>query len=128
MRRRDQAGRTIVLRLRLDDFTRLTRSRTLPRATAASAPILATASALLRAAQPAIGGRGLTLIGVTVTRLEAGVARQLTLALDRADTAALDAALDEVRERYGPQAITRATLVNSDPSLAAWLMPGDGGT
>jgi len=128
MRRSDQAGRTVVLRLRLDDFTRLTRSRTLPRPTAASEPVLVTANALLRAAQPVIAGRGLTLIGVTVTRLEPDVARQLTLALDRVDRAALDAALDDVRERYGPQAITRATLVNSEPSLSAWLLPGEGST
>jgi DNA polymerase-4 len=128
MRRSEQAGRTVVLRLRLDDFTRLTRSRTLPRPTAASEPVLVTANALLRAAQPVIAGRGLTLIGVTVTRLEPDVARQLTLALDRVDRAALDAALDDVRERYGPQAITRATLVNSEPSLSAWLLPGEGST
>ena len=65
---------------------------------------------------------------MTVTRLEHGAARQLTLALDRADRAALDAALDDVRERYGPQDITRATLVNSEPSLSAWLLPGEGST
>ena len=126
MRRSHQAGRTVVLRLRFDDFTRATRSRTLPRPTAATEPVLATVRALLAAARPIIDGRGLTLVGVTVGSLGPDRESQLTLALDRSDSAALDAALDDVRERFGPQAVTRARLVNGDPSLCAWLMPGDG--
>ena len=66
-----RAGRTVVLRLRFDDFSRATRSRTLPDATAASRPVLAAARALLAAARPAIDRRGLTLVGVAVTGLDA---------------------------------------------------------
>ncbi|MDQ3678105.1 MAG: DNA polymerase IV [Actinomycetota bacterium] len=125
MRRAGQSAQTVVLRLRFDDYTRATRTRTLPRPTATTATVLATARALLVAAEPVIGGRGLTLIGVTVASLEHDGATQLSLPLDGPDNAALDRALDEVRERFGAQAITRATLVNDDPALQPWLMPGE---
>ena len=126
MRRAQQAGRTVVLRLRFDDFSRASRSRTMPRATSATAPVLASARALLTAAQPMIEGRGVTLVGVTVSNLEHESAIQLALPLDGADLAALDAALDGVRERFGPGTITRAALVKADAGLTAWVTLGEG--
>ena len=68
--RRERVGRTVVLRLRFDDFTRATRSHTLPRATAHTETILATARGLLAAALPLIERRGLTLVGVSVANLD----------------------------------------------------------
>ena len=62
-------GRTVVLRLRFADFSRATRSRTLPDATAAAEPILAAARALLGAATPMIEDQGLTMLGLSVTNL-----------------------------------------------------------
>src|SRR5712691_5281714 len=47
MRAAGRVGRTVVLRLRFDDFSRATRSHTLPRATAQTKTILATARGLL---------------------------------------------------------------------------------
>jgi DNA polymerase-4 len=77
------AGRTVLLRLRFDDYSRLARSRTLPEATADSAPILAAARALLAAAMPTIEREGLTCIGVAVANLAgAGGGVQLELATD----------------------------------------------
>jgi DNA polymerase-4 len=64
-------GRTVVLRLRFADFTRATRSRTMPAATAAPEPIRDTARELLAAATPVIESRGLTLLGLSVTNLVA---------------------------------------------------------
>jgi len=125
MRRAEQAGRTVVLRLRFDDFSRVTRSRTMPRPTSATEPLLASARALLAEARPLIDRRGVTLVGVTVTNLEHQAFVQLAMALDRPDTAALDAALDRVRERFGPEALKRGSLVNVDSAVSAWLMPGD---
>lgn len=63
------AGRTVLLRLRFDDYSRATRSHTLPEATAAAEPILAAARAMLAAAMPLIEREGLTCIGVTVANL-----------------------------------------------------------
>src|SRR5262245_15074180 len=58
MRAADRAGRTVVLRLRFDDFSRATRSYTLPKATAQTQTILAVVRGLLVDAQPLIDSRG----------------------------------------------------------------------
>ena len=80
MAKRGCIGRTIVLRLRFGDFTRATRSHTMPEATAAPEPILTEARVLLAAAAPIIAGRGITLIGLSVTNLvDTGAGRQLEL-------------------------------------------------
>jgi DNA polymerase-4 len=123
MRTADQSGRTVVLRLRFDDFGRASRSRTLPRPTAATAPVLFTARALLAAAGPLVERRGLTLIGITISGLDHDGPLQLTLPIDR-DDAALDAALDKVRDRFGTAAIKRAALLNAGDELTPWLVPG----
>ncbi len=76
---RRQAGRTIVLRLRFGDFTRATRSRSLPRATAEPDAMVAVARALLAEARPVIAQRGCTLIGVSLSGIEAYDDAQLVL-------------------------------------------------
>lgn len=111
MRTAGRVGRTVVLRLRFGDFARATRSHTLPRATAETHAILATARGLLAASVPTIERRGLTLVGVWVANLEHDAAVQLTLPLDRRSDLALDAALDEIRNRFGSTAVTRAVLL-----------------
>jgi len=109
MRKGGHVGRTVVLRMRFGDYKRATRSRTLPQATAGSEPILAAVRALAREAQPEIRKRGLTMIGITVQGLGDGGAVQLELPLGR-PAPALDDALDQVRERFGPEAVTRGSV------------------
>jgi DNA polymerase IV len=111
MRTAERAARTVVLRLRFDDFSRVTRSHTLPHATANTDAILTTARGLLAIAVPMIERQGITLVGVSVTNLEDGRVIQLALPVDRHSTDALDAVLDEVRARFGASAITRAVLL-----------------
>ena len=123
MRAAHRVGRTVVLRLRFDDFSRATRSHTLPHATAETWPILATARGLLATGAPLIERRGLTLVGVAVANLEDDRFVQLTLPYDRRSRAALDAALDEVRDRFGSTAITRAVLLGCDQGLTVPLLP-----
>jgi DNA polymerase-4 len=123
MRAAGRAGRTVVLRMRFDDFSRATRSQTLPRATAQTQTILVTARGLLRTAKPMIERQGLTLVGVAVANLDDGGRLQLTLPFDRPSQEALDAALDEVRERFGPAAVTRAVLLGRDQGLTVPLLP-----
>ena len=83
MRAAGRVGRTVVLRLRFDDFSRATRSHTLPRATAHTQTILATVRGLLAAAMPLIERRGLTLVGIAVANLDDDGAVQLALPFDR---------------------------------------------
>ena len=118
--------RTVMLRLRFDDFSRASRSRTLPRATAARRTILNAATGLLGTAMPMIARRGLTLVGVTVGNLESeGAGIQLELPIDRGGSGALDAAIDELRDRFGADAVTRAALLRRGPNLSASLLAGD---
>jgi len=123
MRAARRVGRTVVLRLRFDDFSRATRSHTLPQATAQTDAILATARGLLAAALPMIERRGLTLVGVAVANLEDARAVQLTLPFDRRSSDALDAAIDEVRDRFGETAISRAVLLGRHRGLSMPLLP-----
>jgi DNA polymerase-4 len=122
MRRAGRVGRTVMLRLRFDDFTRATRSHTLARPTDETWVVLVTARWLLATALPLIERRGLTLVGVTVAELENADTVQLRLPLE-AHSSALDAALDAVRARFGPKAITRAVLLGRDEGLSPPLLP-----
>jgi DNA polymerase-4 len=115
-----RVGRTVILRLRFDDFTRATRSHTLPEPTQETRAILTTARALLAAATPMIEAKGLTLVGVTLTNLE-HADDQLLLPLER--RSALDAAVDSVRERFGSDAIVRAVLLGRDRGIEVPLLP-----
>ena len=123
MRAAGRVGRTVVLRLRFDDFTRATRSNTLPQGTAGTRTILDTVRALLAAAAPSIADRGLTLVGVAVGNLADGDAVQLALPIDHHGTTALDAMLDEVCDRFGSGAVTRAVLLGRDRGLEVPLLP-----
>jgi DNA polymerase IV len=111
LRKAERVARTVVLRLRFDDFKRATRSHTLAEATDRTPAVLATARALLDAARPTIEERGITLVGVALSNLEDAGSGQLALD-DR--TAALDSTLDDLRERFGTEAITRAVLLDRD--------------
>jgi DNA polymerase-4 len=123
MRAARRIGRTVVLRLRFDDFSRVTRSHTMALPTAETPTILATARGLLVTALPLIERRGLTLIGVAVSSLDDVDAVQLLLPLDRQGGRALDAALDVVRDRFGSSAITRAVQLGRDQGLSIPLLP-----
>ena len=72
---------------------------------------------------PTIERRGLTLVGIAVANLETTTRCQLALPLERGGCAALDTALDEVRERFGSRALTRAALLGRDPGIAMPLLP-----
>ncbi len=111
MRAASRVGRTVVLRLRFDDFTRATRSHTLPRPTAHTATVLATARELVAAVMPKIVHEGLTLVGIAVANLSDDAVVQLALPFDRASGGALDTALDGVLDRFGSGAVTRAVLL-----------------
>jgi DNA polymerase-4 len=118
-----RVGRTVVLRLRFGDFSRATRSRTLPHPTARTRPVLDAARSLLAATRPLIEERGLTLIGVTLANLADELPYQLRLPLDSDDGDLLDAALDEIRERFGFDAVTRAVLLGRGRAQAVPLLP-----
>jgi DNA polymerase-4 len=123
MRTAGRAGRTVVLRLRFDDFSRATRSLTFGRPTAESQSILAAVRELVVTASPEIRRRGLTLLGIAVTNLDDEWTLQLELPFWEPGWSALDAALDEVRRRYGADAVRRGVLLGRDTGIAMPLLP-----
>ena len=123
MRKAGRVGRTVVLRLRFGDYSRATRSHTLSRSTARTETVLATARELLAAALPLIERDGLTCVGVAVANLDDDGDPQLVLPFERDRRAELDAALDEVRERFGSNAVTRAVLLGRERRFTVPLLP-----
>ncbi|WGL51516.1 DNA polymerase IV [Nocardioides sp. BP30] len=132
----ERIGRTLILRLRFDDFTRATRSATIGSAGAATGATevwVATARTLLRSAWPLIEERGCTLIGVSISGLSDAGTEQLELPLDWPGmqgavgrSSILDGALDQVKDKYGAGAITRAVLLGSDDGIEMPQLPDPG--
>jgi DNA polymerase IV len=123
MRKAGRVGRTVVLRLRFDDFTRATRSHTLRQATSHTDSVLGVARGLLATATPLIEQRGLTLVGVAVANLDSDDALQLPLPFHPRDELFLDEAVDAVRNRFGSGALTRALLLGRDPGYTMPMLP-----
>jgi DNA polymerase-4 len=121
LRTANRLCRTIVLRMRFDNFERATRSRTLLEPTARSGTILRAAVGLLRASMPMIERRGITLIGIALANLIDRGPIQLILPFDRIGD--LEATLDRVRDKFGTSAITRGVLVGQDTGQWVPLLP-----
>jgi DNA polymerase-4 len=117
LRQNDVGGRTVTLKIRMNDFTTFTRSVTVAQPVQ-SGPLLAQlAKELVRAVDPTPGVR---LLGVSVSKLVNHPTLQLTLdevapssgsrAAARAD---VDAAVDRVRQRFGANAIGPAGIMGA---------------
>jgi DNA polymerase-4 len=123
LRNAGRVGRTVMLRLRFDDFSRATRSYTLSESTAQTHTILEALQGLLATAMPMIEVQGLTLIGISVANLDDDSAIQLELPFDHHRGGALDTALDDLHHRFGSSAVTRAVLLGKDPGLTIPMLP-----
>lgn len=123
LRRKQLAGRTITVRARLADMSSHTRAITLPAAVATTAAIHHAGLALLDDARLGVSGP-ITLVGVSVSKLEAQETLQLELPFDpgdptragspRGDTALLvDRQIDAARARFGTDSVGRASVLLS---------------
>jgi DNA polymerase-4 len=100
---------TVTVKVRDSSFETLTRQRTLPEPTDMTDPIW---QAALDLARPHMRGRKIRLVGVTASNF--GGREQLGLfeAEDDKRRRVVDAA-DELRERFGTRAVTRARLLRT---------------
>jgi DNA polymerase-4 len=103
-------AQTIRIKVRFTDFTTFTRQSSLEQPTDQTNAIYATACELLEKRVPI--GISLRLLGVGATGLLDEAGYQLDL-FDRSDQRRihLDETLDDIRERYGKDAIMRASLL-----------------
>ena len=105
LRRKGYLGRTVRLKLRLSDFTTLTRQTTLAKPTDDDRVIAREVVALFERIWPA--GQPVRLVGVGVTNLQKGLV-QLSLWEEKdARMRDLQAAMDALREKYGQNVIHR---------------------
>ncbi|MFW0783417.1 DNA polymerase IV [Gordonia sp. CPCC 206044] len=123
LRTAERVCRTVVLRLRFDDFGRATRSRSFLESTDRTDMIMAVARGLLDDAMPLIRDRGCTLIGLSLTNLDDHDSIQLTLPFEADHGAELDIAMDQLRDRFGRDAVTRAVLVGRHHGDDAPMLP-----
>ena len=113
LRRKGVVARTVTLKIKTADFQVLTRSRTLAVPTDVAGDLLAAVLGVWAATD--LGGRAVRLVGVRAEGLLARQERQLTLeeAMDDAGPARrrAEAAMDEVRGRFGSGALVRGALL-----------------
>jgi len=124
LRKGGVAGRTVTVKVRFGDFSTITRSATSPTSTDSPSEIVGTARMLLAEVDPSAGIR---LLGISVSGLDGGSAHQLAFDLDATsdqagsssasavdvlDRAAAERAVDEIRERFGDDAIGPAALLD----------------
>jgi DNA polymerase-4 len=118
LRRANLGARTVTLKVRFGDFETRTRAHTIPAATDVSTVFLATARELLDELDYS---RGIRLLGVSLSQLEEPGPAQGVFALDEAGAseharverrAAVEHAVDAVRDRFGSLAVGPASLVD----------------
>jgi DNA polymerase-4 len=109
LRASSRAGRTVTVKVRFHDFSTITRSCTLDAAVDTGPEVARVAIALLDQVDPTPGVR---LVGVSVSNLGSGAARQLTLDDGVAPTwRQASVAVDRVRHRFGSAAVGPAALI-----------------
>jgi DNA polymerase-4 len=112
LRNHHLTGRTVTIKVRFHDFRTITRSTTLDAAVDNGPAIARAAKGLLALVDPSSGVR---LLGVSVTNLVDDGARQLSLEeLERPGWDDASRAVDDIRRRFGDEAIVPATLRGSD--------------
>ena len=127
LRLKGRAGRTVTVRVRFADFETITRQMSLPGPTAGTSSLFRAACRLTEQAIAQTGhGRGLRLLGISVSRLVRTPDQQMELPLEGGDLddtvirpgspaglahRALDAAADLARERFGRDTVHRASLL-----------------
>ncbi|NND73453.1 MAG: DNA polymerase IV [Ilumatobacter sp.] len=123
MRSAHRIGRTVTLRFRFENFTRATRSHTLPHPTSATAPIEATALGLLDASWSLIEVEGLTLIGLSLGQLRSDDVVQVTLPFEKSEAEQVDTVVDAIRDRFGTASLNRAASVGTDVGFTVPMLP-----
>jgi nucleotidyltransferase/DNA polymerase involved in DNA repair len=109
MRREGLKGRTITLKIRLEDFSTFTRSRTLPEWTNSPKVLRAVVMSLLR--KFSRGGQRVRLLGIAVSHLNVIAGEQLSIFEDIDPLEErITRLLDDLNQRFGEGTLKRASL------------------
>ena len=115
LREEQLVGRTVMLKLRHDDFRTVTRRHTLETATDLDAELYEAARALFRAAFEDVRrrNRAVRLIGIAATNLGVAAEADLFEPPERQRLRELSAAVDKVRGKYGFSAVTPGSVLRA---------------
>ena len=110
-RKEGYKGRTITLKIRFQDFITFSKSKTLENSTHLDDIIFKTIVELLDKVRYKKGG--VRLLGIKLSNLTSGnEIKQLKFSKDKEDKLEqLSQSLDEIREKFGTKAVTRASLL-----------------
>ena len=113
LRAQGLVGRTVQLKVRFGDFTTITRSTTLAVAVDDSRALLDAGRGLLELVDPS---QGVRLLGLSVSGLSSDSSRQLTFdeAIAGPGWQEADRTIDEIRARFGEEAIGPAVATSPD--------------
>jgi DNA polymerase-4 len=120
LRAKERAGRTITVRIRFSDFESVTRAHTLSLATAATAVLHRVATALVTGVMEGEASRGISLLGISVSKLCPASPLQLALPIADEDLVGsvrelelqdLDRRIDGLRARFGKEAVAPAAVL-----------------
>lgn len=119
LRAKELAGRTITVRIRFSDFQSVTRAHTTSSATAATAVLHRVATSLTEGAM-AGERRGISLLAISVSKLQPATPLQLALPLADDDLVGsvrelelqdLDRRVDDLRTRFGKESVGSAAVL-----------------
>jgi DNA polymerase-4 len=115
LREEHLVARTVTLKLRHDDFRTVTRRHTFEVATDLDGELYRAARELFRAAFADVRGRnrGVRLIGIAATNLGAAAEADLFEPPARQRLRDLSAAVDQLREKYGFEAVTPGSVLGA---------------
>lgn len=123
IRRSESAGRTVTLKLRYDDFETLTRSVTTNEPIATTTELWEAAASLLVRSRSK--GRPVRLLGVGLSSL-VGVSEPLQMSMTSPRPREASRAVEDVRRRFGDEAIVRARLLGTPEGSPGAGEPSEG--
>ncbi len=113
LRRKALVAACVTIKIRRGDFATFTRQKRFEPATNDSRTIAALATALLREWLDQERGAKLRLLGVGVSHLAPAEQLDLFDSAQPPEATKLDAALDQIRERFGTQAVKRGSTLRT---------------
>jgi len=110
LRQKKLKGKTITLKVKFNYFTIITRSHTINEVTDSADSIYQVVRELVKAGKLS---KPVRMLGVTVSNFTDDTVKQLSLFSQEDDKSKLDAMLDEIRGKYGFNAVKRAASLTS---------------
>jgi len=111
-------GRTIQIKIKYNDFTVITRSKTFSKPTDSTDFIFKESFELMKANR---GKKAIRLLGISLTNFESEIISQLSLFEEESgETKKVDLMVDSVRDKYGYTAIKRASILDRKHGKIEW--------